>query len=291
MNCNPRTAQQLCLDLSRAPRYILLPTMNLIETQQLTRRFGSFIAVDEVSLSLQEGEIFGLLGPNGAGKTTLIKMLTTLLPPSSGSASVASFDIVRESREVRRVIGYVPQLLSADGFLTGYENLLIFAKLFDLPLKQRNERIHRLLQMMGLEMAADQMVNTYSGGMIRRLEIAQSMLHEPRVLFLDEPTVGLDPIARKSVWEHIQRLRAEFSTTILLTTHYMQEADSLCQRIAILHEGRVAAIGTPSELKASLNGGNSTLDEVFAHFAGAELQAGGSYYEVSRTRHDAGRVG
>lgn len=264
--------------------------MNLIETQQLTRRFGSFTAVDEVSLSLQEGEIFGLLGPNGAGKTTLIKMLTTLLPPSGGTARVAGFDILREAREVRKVIGYVPQLLSADGNLSGYENLLIFAKLFDLPPKQRDERIQRLLQMMGLEGAAAQMVSTFSGGMIRRLEIAQSMLHEPRVLFLDEPTVGLDPIARKSVWEHIQRLRAEFSTTILLTTHYMQEADSLCQRIAILHQGHVAAIGTPDELKAGLNGGSSTLDEVFAHFAGDELQAG-SYYEVSRTRHDAGRLG
>jgi len=265
--------------------------MDLIETQQLTRRFGTFTAVDEVSLSLQEGEIFGLLGPNGAGKTTLIKMLTTLLPPSSGAARVAGFDVVSQSREVRRVIGYVPQLLSADGYLTGYENLLIFAKLFDLPPRQRDERIHRLLGMMGLEASANQMVSTFSGGMIRRLEIAQSMLHEPRVLFLDEPTVGLDPIARKSVWEHIQRLRTEFSTTILLTTHYMEEADSLCQRIAILHQGRVAAIGTPGELKAGLNGGSSTLDEVFAHFAGAELQAGGSYYEVSRTRHDAGRLG
>ncbi|HEY4718632.1 MAG TPA: ATP-binding cassette domain-containing protein [Anaerolineales bacterium] len=265
--------------------------MNVIETQQLTRRFGSFTAVDEVSLTLQEGEIFGLLGPNGAGKTTLIKMLTTLLPPSKGGASVAGFDVVRQAREVRRVIGYVPQLLSADGYLTGYENLLIFAKLFDLPRQQRDERIQRLLHMMGLEAAADQMVSTFSGGMIRRLEIAQSMLHEPRVLFLDEPTVGLDPIARRSVWEHIQRLRTEFSTTILLTTHYMEEADSLCQRIAILHQGRVAAIGTPEQLKAGLNGGSATLDEVFAHFAGAELQPSGSYFEVSRTRHDARRVG
>lgn len=265
--------------------------MNIIETEKLTRRFGKLTAVDGVDLTLQEGEIFGLLGPNGAGKTTLIKMLTTLLPPSAGTAHVAGYDVARHPGEVRRLIGYVPQLLSADGSLTGYENLLIFAKLFDLPRRQREERIHRLLTMMGLEEAADKMVKTYSGGMIRRLEIAQSVLHEPRVLFLDEPTVGLDPIARKSVWEHIEKLRAEFSTTILLTTHYMEEADGLCQRIAILHQGQVAAIGSPGELKSGINGGGASLDEVFAHYAGAQIEASGSYIEVSRTRHDARRVG
>lgn len=265
--------------------------MNIIETEKLTRRFGKLTAVDGVDLTLQEGEIFGLLGPNGAGKTTLIKMLTTLLPPSAGTAHVSGYDVARHPGEVRRLIGYVPQLLSADGSLTGYENLLIFAKLFDLPRRQREERIHRLLTMMGLEEAADKMVKTYSGGMIRRLEIAQSVLHEPRVLFLDEPTVGLDPIARKSVWEHIEKLRAEFSTTILLTTHYMEEADGLCQRIAILHQGQVAAIGSPGELKSGLNGGGASLDEVFAHYAGAQIEASGSYIEVSRTRHDARRVG
>lgn len=265
--------------------------MNIIETEKLTRRFGHLVAVDEVDLALHEGEIFGLLGPNGAGKTTLIKMLTTLLAPSAGSARVAGYDVSRQPGEVRRVIGYVPQLLSADGSLTGYENLLIFAKLFDLRDSQREDRIRRLLSMMGLKDAAEKMVKTYSGGMIRRLEIAQSVLHEPRVLFLDEPTVGLDPIARKSVWEHIEKLRDEFSTTILLTTHYMEEADGLCQRIAILHQGRVAAVGSPGQLKAELNGGDATLDEVFAHYAGAQIEASGSYIEVSRTRHDARRVG
>lgn len=265
--------------------------MNIIETEKLTRRFGDFTAVNAVDLAIPEGEIFGLLGPNGAGKTTLIKMLTTLLPPSAGSATVAAFDIKRNANAVRRVIGYVPQLLSADGTLSGYENLLIFAKLFDLPKKQREQRIARLLAMMGLEDAAGKMVKTYSGGMIRRLEIAQSVLHEPRVLFLDEPTVGLDPIARKSVWEHIKLLRQELSTTILLTTHYMEEADDLCTRIAILHQGSIAAIGEPAELKASLNGGHATLDEVFAHYAGAEMETSSSYLEVSRTRVDARRVG
>lgn len=265
--------------------------MNIIETKEITRRFGKLTAVDKVNIALQEGEIFGLLGPNGAGKTTLLKMFTTLLPPSAGSATVAGFDVVRNSRDVRKVIGYVPQLLSADGSLTGYENLLVFAKLFDLPRAQRDTRIHSLLEMMGLEEAAHNLVKTYSGGMIRRLEIAQSVLHEPRVLFLDEPTVGLDPIARKSVWEHIHRLRSQFSTTILVTTHYMEEADEICERVAIMHHGRIAAIGAPADLKASVNGGSASLDEVFAHFAGGEIEAGGSYVDVSRTRNDARRVG
>jgi ABC-2 type transport system ATP-binding protein len=145
--------------------------------------------------------------------------------------------------------------------------------------------------MMGLQDSANNLVKTYSGGMIRRLEIAQSVLHEPRVLFLDEPTVGLDPIARKSVWEHIGRLRSQFSTTILLTTHYMEEADEICERVAIMHHGSIAAIGEPAKLKASVNGGSASLDEVFAHFAGGEIQATGSYIEVSRTRNDARRVG
>jgi ABC-2 type transport system ATP-binding protein len=264
--------------------------MNVIETIDLTRRFGKLAAVNGVSLALQEGEIFGLLGPNGAGKTTMIKMLATLLPPSGGTARVGGFDIVRQQAEVRRVIGYVPQLLSADGGLTGYENLLIFAKIYDLPKATREQRIRSLLELMGLQDAADNRVKNYSGGMIRRLEIAQSVLHQPHVLFLDEPTVGLDPIARKSVWEHIQKLRTEFSTTILLTTHYMDEADSLCNRIAIMHQGQLAVTGSPQELKGSLNGGGATLDEVFAHYAGAEIQSTGSYIEVSRTRHDARRV-
>lgn len=265
--------------------------MNVIETHQLTRQFGAFMAVNGVSLALQEGEIFGLLGPNGAGKTTMIKMLTTLLPPSGGSASVAGYNIVSQSAQVRRSTGYVPQLLSADGNMTGYENLLIFAKIFDLPTNVREERIQRLLEMMGLQEAAGRMVKTYSGGMIRKLEIAQSVIHRPRVLFLDEPTVGLDPIARSSVWDHIKRLRDEFNTTILLTTHYMDEADGLCERIAIMHHGQLAAIGSPAELKASVNGGGANLNDVFSHYAGAALEAPGSYLETSRTRINARRVG
>jgi ABC-2 type transport system ATP-binding protein len=164
--------------------------------------------VDALTVSVAAGEVFGLLGPNGAGKSTVIKMLTTLLPPTSGTASVAGFDIVRESGEVRRVIGYVPQLLSADGSLTGYENLLIFAKLYDIPRAERETRVRDALAFMGLTDAVNKLVQTYSGGMIRRLEIAQSMLHRPQVLFLDEPTVGLDPLARETVWNHLEELRA-----------------------------------------------------------------------------------
>ena len=192
---------------------------------------------------------------------------------------------------MRRVIGYVPQLLSADGALTGYENLLMFAKLYDIPRQEREERVHQSLELMQLENAAGKLVNTYSGGMIRRLEIAQSMLHRPPILFLDEPTIGLDPLARGSVWEHIRQLKSQYGTTIILTTHYMEEADSLCGRVAIMHEGKIAAIGSPAELKTALGGPDVTLDEVFAHYAGAELETGGSFREVSRTRRTARRVG
>ena len=265
--------------------------MAILETEQLTRRFGKLTAVDALTISVEQGEVFGLLGPNGAGKTTTLKMLTTLLPPTSGNARVAGFDIAHHAGDVRRVIGYVPQLLSADGALTGYENLLIFAKLYDLPRSNREARVRDSLAFMGLADAADKLVRDYSGGMIRRLEIAQSMLHEPQVLFLDEPTVGLDPVARKAVWERIELLRSEFGTTILLTTHYMDEADSLCRRVAVMHLGKVAALGTPAELKQSIGGNGATLDDVFAYYAGAELESGGNYRETTRTRRTARRLG
>ena len=184
--------------------------MHILETKALTRCFDGHTAVDALTIAVEAGRCSVCSGPNGAGKTTTIKMLTTLLPPTSGTASVAGFDIVRQAREVRRVIGYVPQLVSADGSLTGYENLLIFAKLYDIPRRERNSRIGEALDLVGLADAADRMVREYSGGMIRRLEIAQSMLHRPRVLFLDEPTVGLDPVARRAVWDHIERLRREY---------------------------------------------------------------------------------
>ncbi|HEY7317248.1 MAG TPA: ATP-binding cassette domain-containing protein [Candidatus Binatia bacterium] len=261
----------------------------ILETEELTRRFGTLTAVDALTISVEAGEVFGLLGPNGAGKTTAIKMLTTLLPPTSGKATVAGFDITRQAAKVRRMIGYVPQALSVDGSLTGYENLLIFAKLYDIPRKERESRLRDALAFMGLTDASDKLVRKYSGGMIRRLEIAQSTLHRPPVLFLDEPTVGLDPLARKAVWEHVERLRDDYGTTIVMTTHYMEEADSLCDRVAIMHLGKVAVIGTPEELKTSVGGG--TLDDVFVHYAGDALESGGSYRETASERRMAKRLG
>jgi len=264
-------------------------TKSILETKALTKRFGTLVAVDQVNISISAGEMFGLVGPNGAGKTTVIKMLTTLLSPTSGDAWVAGHDVIGHSAQVRRVIGYVPQLLSADGSLTGEENLLIFAKLYHIPRGERERRIHDAMSFMGLAEVSDKMVREYSGGMIRRLEIAESMLHRPRVLFLDEPTVGLDPVARKAVWDHIQRLRTDFGTTILLTTHYMDEADELCDRVAIMHLGRIAAIGTPTELKATVGEG-ATLDDVFVHYSGYEVDSGGNFRDVSRTRRVASRL-
>jgi ABC-2 type transport system ATP-binding protein len=262
----------------------------ILETRSLTRRFGTLTAVDDLGISIAAGEMFGLVGPNGAGKTTVIKMLTTLLPPTSGDAYVAGHDIRRHSSEVRRVIGYVPQLVSADGSLTGYENLLVFSKLYDIPRSERRERINNSLSFMGLSQVGDKLVRNYSGGMIRRLEIAQAVLHRPRVLFLDEPTVGLDPVARKTVWDHIRRLCTDYNTTILLTTHYMEEADQLCDRVAIMHLGKVVAIGTASDLKASIGGDGVTLDDVFVHYTGYEIESGGNFRETSRTRRMARRL-
>ncbi|MFH0889134.1 MAG: ATP-binding cassette domain-containing protein [Planctomycetota bacterium] len=285
--------------------------MPILETQSITRRFGDLTAVDAMTISVKTGEIFGLLGPNGAGKTTLIKMLITLLNPTSGQAQVAGFDIIRQASDVRRSIGYVPQMISTDGALTGYENLLFFAKLYDIPRRECKPRVNDALEFMGLSDVADKLVRNYSGGMIRRLEIAQSMIHRPRVMFLDEPTVGLDPIARQAVWHHIQQLRVDYGTTIFLTTHHMDEADLLCDRVAIMHLGKKVALGTPAELKASVRQYESnkspsisntkilntsilpdvTLDDVFIHYAKSELISEGDFRDVSRTRRTAQRLG
>ncbi|HTY10956.1 MAG TPA: ATP-binding cassette domain-containing protein [Bacteroidota bacterium] len=262
----------------------------ILETFQLTRRYGALTAVNAVSFAVNPGEIFGIIGPNGAGKTTTIKMLTTLLPPTSGRALVAKFDISRQARDVRRSIGYVPQLVSADGNLTGYENLLLFAKLYDIPSNKRLDRIQRALELMELSDARNNLVKTYSGGMIRRLEIAQAVLHRPHILFLDEPTVGLDPVARQSVWAQVKML-VDRGTTVILTTHYMEEAESLCSRVAIMHKGSIVANGTPEELKKTVGGKKTTLDDVFAFYSGNALESGGNYRETSRVRRTARRLG
>jgi len=265
--------------------------MSVIRTESLSRYFGSVRAVQALSIRVEQGEVFGLLGPNGAGKTTTIKMLTTLLSPTSGAAFVCENDVARQAVRVRRLIGYVPQLISADGTLTGYENLMVFARLYDLPERECRERVRSALEFMGLEDSADRLVRQYSGGMIRRLEIAQSVLHRPPVLFLDEPTVGLDPGARRLVWEHLDRLRAEYGTTILMSTHLMEEAEAVCGRLAIMHRGRVAVIGTPQELKSAVGRKRTSLDDVFIHFTGDQLDSGGSYRETTRTRRVVRRLG
>ena len=223
----------------------------VVQTSALTRKFGALTAVDQVTLTINRSEIFGLIGPNGSGKSTLIKMLTTLLPPTSGSATVAGYDIVSRPAEVRRHIGYVPQLLSADGSLTGYENMLLSARLYGIPRAERADRITRALARMGLSESAHHIAGHYSGGMIRRLEIAQSFLHRPAVLFLDEPTVGLDPGARETVWEHVLDLRDRFNRTMIVTSHHLDEINEFCDRIALIDRGRIVAVGTPAELKAA----------------------------------------
>jgi len=261
------------------------PTVDMLD---LTRRFGELTAVDRATIAVSQGEIFGLIGPNGAGKSTLIKMLTTLLPPTSGSATIAGYDIVREPAQVRRRIGYVPQLLSADGSLSGYENLLLSARLYGVPRRERMPRIAQALARMGLSGVADHLVGHYSGGMIRRLEIAQSLLHRPAVLFLDEPTVGLDPGARETVWDRVLDLRDSFGTTMVVTSHHMEEIDQLCDRIALIDRGRIVAIGTSAELKARV-GPNATLDDVFIKLVAAttETESEGGYGEVKRARRAA----
>jgi ABC-2 type transport system ATP-binding protein len=265
-----------------------------VECDQITYTFGSHTAVDQIDLRIEPGETFGLLGPNGAGKTTTIRMLVTLLKPMSGRVSVFGVNAAAQPMLVRRLIGYVPQLLSADGTLTGRENVELFARLFDVPRKQRADRVASALAAMGLTDAAGRRARTYSGGMIRRLELAQALVNAPRLLVLDEPTVGLDPIARTDVWDYITRLRDEHNMTVLMTTHYMDEADVYCDRIALMHLGHIRATGTPDELKASL-GDDVTLDEVFRHYTGGTLDNGepekGGIRNVRNTRRTARRLG
>lgn len=268
-----------------------VPKSVILQTLELTRRFEKFTAVDNLNISVTAGEVFGLLGPNGAGKSTVIKMLTTLLPVSSGKAYLAGYDVSRQPDAVRRVIGYVPQALSADGTLTGYENLLIFSKLYDIPPRRRKQQIAEVLEFMGLEDAAHRLVRTFSGGMIRKLEIAQAILHQPQILFLDEPTVGLDPVARTQVWQLVQQLRIEYGTTIFLTTHFLEEADHLCNRVVIMNQGKEIITGSPSELKAVIEKPDATLDDVFIHYAGNQLVSGVSYSETARTRRTSQRLG
>ncbi|QHC27256.1 ATP-binding cassette domain-containing protein [Streptomyces sp. GS7] len=214
--------------------------------------FGETKAVDGVDLSVRPGEVFGLLGPNGAGKTTAIRCITTLLPVPAGMVRVFGHDAARERMAVRRLLGYVPQQLSADAGLTGRENVELFARVFDVSRRERAARVAQALEAVNLTEAANRLAKTYSGGMIRRLELAQALVSAPRLLMLDEPTIGLDPIARTTVWEHINAVRAATGMTVLVTTHYMDEAEQYCDRVALMHRGRIRALGTPEELRSAL---------------------------------------
>jgi ABC-2 type transport system ATP-binding protein len=259
----------------------------------LTYRFGEHVAVNHVDLEIAPGETFGLLGPNGAGKTTTIRMLTTLLKPMAGRVSVFGTDAATHPMRVRRMIGYVPQLLSADATLTGRENVELFAKLFDVPRRLRAGRVDGALSAMGLTDPANRLVKTYSGGMIRRLELAQALVSAPSLLVLDEPTVGLDPIARSDVWDYIDGLRESNPITVLMTTHYMDEADTYCDRVSLMHSGSIQATGTPGMLKATLGAG-ATLDDVFRHYTGGTLDDDsekGGIRDVRRARRTASRLG
>jgi len=230
--------------------------MAAIEVERIVKRFCQFTAVNGVTFNVEQGEIFGLLGPNGAGKSTLIRMLTTLLPPTSGTARVAGFDIVAQADDVRRTIGVIPQAMTSDLELTVRENLLIHAKLYGVGRDKRKRLIAELLDAVELTQWADTPVKNLSGGMRRRAEIARGLVHEPRIFFLDEPTTGLDPVSRTAVWEMLERIKSSRDLTVLLTTHYMDEADKLCNRIAIVDHGELVALDAPMTLKASIPGKN-----------------------------------
>lgn len=226
--------------------------MSDIDVRQITKRFGNFTAVDGISFTVEHGEVFGLLGPNGAGKSTLIRVLTTLIPATSGVAYVNGYDVAREADAVRRSIGVIPQALTSDMELSVEENLLIFAKLYSVPRETRKRLIPELIEAVELTPWADKPVRNLSGGMRRRVEIARGLVHEPRVFFLDEPTTGLDPVSRVGVWEMIKKIKQQRDLTVLLTTHYMDEADKLCDRVAIVDHGKLVALNSPIALKASV---------------------------------------
>jgi ABC-2 type transport system ATP-binding protein len=247
-------------------------TPGAVVIEALSYRFGAFTAVDDLNLTIQPGECFGLLGPNGAGKTTTIRLLNTLLPLQDGEIRIFGHPVRTEQMAVRRLLGYVPQQLSIEASLTGRENVSWFARLFDVPRHERRSRVAEALAMVDLTDQADRLAGTYSGGMVRRLELAQALVNRPELLVLDEPTVGLDPNARDSVWQRVAEMQTQFGMTVILTTHYMEEADALCDRVAMMNLGKLAALGSPDELKSALSP-EATLEDVFRHFSGSSLTA------------------
>jgi len=256
-----------------------------IEVEKLTKCFGDFCAVNALSFNVNHGEVFGLLGPNGAGKSTLIRMLTTLVPPTSGTARVNGFDVARSPNEVRQSIGVIPQAMTTDLDLTAEENLSIFAKLYGIPREKRRHTIRELIRAVDLEPWLDKPVKMFSGGMRRRLEIARGLVHEPKIFFLDEPTTGLDPVSRVAVWEMLSRLKKERDLTILVTTHYMDEADKLCDRIAIIDHGKLVALDSPLKLKASIPGKN-VIEVSFSAVPAGWLETLQALPEVAEVKAD-----
>ncbi|HEX5254447.1 MAG TPA: ATP-binding cassette domain-containing protein [Mycobacterium sp.] len=268
-----------------------------VDGRNLTYRYGQFTAVDDVTLQVRPGETMGLLGPNGAGKTTMVRMLTTLTPVQHGELHIFGLDARRQTTDIRSNIGYVPQQLSIEPALTGRQNVAWFARLYGVPRNERAERVDQALVAMDLTEVADRLASSYSGGMVRRLEVAQALVNRPSLLVLDEPTVGLDPIARDGVWAQVQKMQAQFGMTVLLTTHYMEEADALCDRVALMHRGQLRAVGTPDKLKATVSP-SATLEDVFRHYAASGLdeeeapaETNGSIREIRSSRKVARRVG
>jgi ABC-2 type transport system ATP-binding protein len=263
-----------------------------IELAAVSYRFGTHVAVDALDLTVQPGECFGLLGPNGAGKTTTIRLINTLLPLQEGVVRVSGLDVRRQAMAVRRRLGYVPQQLSVEGALTGRENVTWFARLFDVPRSERKARVDEVLELVELSDVADRLAGTYSGGMVRRLELAQALINRPALLVLDEPTVGLDPMARDNVWQRVADMQDRYRMTVLLTTHYMEEADALCDRIGLMHRGRLQAVGEPAALKSAL-GDDASLEDVFRHYTGDRLDdvERGGLKNVRSSRRTAGRMG
>ena len=263
--------------------------MDVVSVEELVVRFREVEAVRGISFAVEAGEVFGLLGPNGAGKTTTIRVLTTLLRPTAGRALVVGADVVRQGLAVRRSIGYIPQAISIDAALTARENLEFYGRVTGVPRALRRARIEEAVAAMGLESFLDRLGRTLSGGMLRRLEIATALLNRPRILFLDEPTVGLDPTARRLVWERLEELREEAGTTLFVTTHQMEEAERQCDRIAIMDLGRLAAQGTPAELCEEFE--VDTLDDVFTAATGRTIEEGGSFRDARRSRRLSRRLG
>ncbi|TSD45922.1 ATP-binding cassette domain-containing protein [Rhodococcus sp. KBS0724] len=263
-----------------------------VEIDSLSYRFGDNRAVKNLSLTIERGECFGLLGPNGAGKTTTIRLLNTLLPLQDGDIRILGRSVRTEAMSIRRYLGYVPQQLSIESALTARENVTWFARLYDVPRSERRERVDQALEMVDLLDSAEKVAAGFSGGMVRRLELAQALVNRPALLVLDEPTVGLDPIARESVWRRVSEMQKQYGMTVLLTTHYMEEADELCDRVALMHHGELRAVGSPGELAESLGPG-ATLEDVFRSVAGDALADGqsGGLRDVRSTRRTARRMG